>query len=83
MLQDAFQLEKKLNDEKMKDNMDINAGTIIEDKESIEEEGHRIFDEILKVASGKKTKEEILGHNEFAIFRDMTCPPQIDPVFKL
>ena len=64
MLQDAFQLEKKLNDEKMKDNMDINAGTIIE------EEGHRIFDEILKVASGKKTKEEILGHNEFAIFRD-------------
>ena len=70
MLQDAFQLEKKLNDEKMKDNMDINAGTIIEDKESIEEEGHRIFDEILKVASGKKTKEEILGHNEFAIFRD-------------
>lgn len=29
MLQDAFQLEKKLNDKKMKDNMDINAGTII------------------------------------------------------
>ena len=41
----------------MKDNMDINAGTIIEGKESIEEVGHRIFDEILKVASGKKTKE--------------------------
>ncbi len=43
--------------EKMKDNVDINAGMIIEGKESIEEVGHRIFDEILKVASGKKTKE--------------------------
>lgn len=56
--------------EKMKDNMDINAGTIIEGKETIEEVGIRIFDELLKVASGKKTKSEALGHNEFAIFRD-------------
>ncbi len=56
--------------EKMIDNMDINAGTIIEGKETIEEVGTRIFNEILKVASGKKTKSEALGHNEFAIFRD-------------
>jgi len=55
---------------KMKDNMDINAGTIIEGKETIEEVGIRIFNEISKVASGKKTKSEALGHNEFAIFRE-------------
>lgn len=56
--------------EKMKDNMDINAGTIIEGKETIEEVGQRIFDEILEVASGKQTKSEVLGHKEFAIFRE-------------
>jgi altronate dehydratase large subunit len=55
---------------KMNDNMDINAGTIIEGKESIEEVGNRLFNEILEVASGKQTKAEILGHREFAIFRE-------------
>lgn len=60
--------------ETMKDNMDINAGTIIKGKETIEEVGHRISDGILNVASGKKTKAEVLGHNEFAIFRDRGHP---------
>lgn len=55
---------------KMEDNMDIDAGTIIEGKESVEQVGNRIFDELLEVASGKKTKSEILGHKEFAIFRE-------------
>ena len=55
--------------EKMKDNMDINAGTIIKGKESIECVGQHIFNEILEVASGKQTKSEVLGHKEFAIFR--------------
>jgi altronate dehydratase large subunit len=56
--------------QKMKDNMDINAGTIIEGQETIAEVGARIYNEILKVASGKKTKAEAIGHNEFAIFRE-------------
>ena len=56
--------------EKMKDNMDINAGTIIKGKESIECVGQHIFNEILEVASGKQTKSEVLGHKEFAIFRE-------------
>jgi len=55
--------------EKMKDNMDVNAGTILEGKETIEEVGVRIFKELLEVASGKKTKSEVLGHKEFIIFR--------------
>jgi len=55
--------------EMMRDNMDINAGTILEGKETIEEVGARIFKEILEVASGKRTKSETLGHREFAIFR--------------
>jgi altronate dehydratase large subunit len=54
---------------RMKDNMDIDAGEIISGKRSIEEMGERIFKEVLKAANGKLTKNEILGHREFAINR--------------
>ena len=54
---------------RMSDNMDVNAGTIVDGTETIEEVGERIFDEILEVASGKLTKSEILGHREFSIDR--------------
>lgn len=51
---------------RMADDMDINAGTILEG-ESIVSAGERIFDEILAVASGKKTKSEQhgIGDEEF------------------
>lgn len=55
--------------EKMQDNMDVNAGTIIEGEESIEEVGQRLFDEIGLVASGKMTKAEILKQHDFGIWR--------------
>ena len=51
----------------MGDNLDINAGTIIEGTESIQSVGERIFEEVIRVVSGKSTKAEILGHREFAI----------------
>jgi len=55
--------------EKMQDNMDINSGTIITGEEIIQQVGQRIFDEMLEVASGKLTKAEVLGHNDFGIWR--------------
>lgn len=55
--------------EEMSDNMDLNAGTIIEGKESIESVGQHIFDEIELVASGKFTKAEILKQHDFGIWR--------------
>jgi len=55
--------------EKMQDNMDINAGTIVTGDETIEQVGQRILTEMLAVASGKLTKAEVLGHNDFAIWR--------------
>lgn len=55
--------------ERMNDNMDINAGTVIEGKESIESVGERIFREMALVASGKLTKAEILKQNDFGIWR--------------
>ena len=52
---------------RMKDNIDINAGDIVKGTESIQSVGEKIFKEIIEVASGKLTRSEVLGHNEFAI----------------
>jgi altronate hydrolase len=51
----------------MIDDMDINAGVIL-DGASVESVGREIFEEILAVASGKKTKSERndVGEEEFA-----------------
>lgn len=51
----------------MIDDMDINAGVILEGT-PVEVVGRQIFEEILAVASGKKTKSEIngVGEEEFA-----------------
>src|SRR5262245_37060478 len=53
----------------MEDNIDVNAGTIIDGNETIQNVGRRIFDMIRRVASGERTKSEILGHKEFAPWR--------------
>jgi altronate hydrolase len=51
---------------RMLDDMDINCGDIL-DGVTIEAKGQEIFDTILRVASGEKTKSELLGYgdNEF------------------
>ena len=51
----------------MVDDMDINAGVILEGT-AVETVGRQIFEEVLEVASGKKTKSEIngVGEEEFA-----------------
>jgi len=54
---------------KMRENMDINAGEIITGNKSVRDVGEKILREVIRVASGKLTKSEILGHREFAIHR--------------
>lgn len=51
---------------KMIDDMDIDGGDVL-DGVSLEQKGQEIFDKILKVASGEKSKSEELGYgdNEF------------------
>ena len=44
--------------------MDINCGTVIDGTQNLEQLGELIFEEILAVASGKKTKSEELGVGE-------------------
>lgn len=54
---------------RMSEDMDVNASTIMEGKESIESVGKRIFDEVVAVASGKLTTGEQLGFYNFAVWK--------------
>lgn len=49
--------------------MDIDASVIVEGKKTIEQIGQELFEEVIAVASGKKTKAEILGLDELSILR--------------
>ena len=53
--------------DRMVDDMDINAGTILEG-ESVEDAGRRLFELILEVADGTRTRSEAagIGEEEFA-----------------
>jgi altronate hydrolase len=55
--------------ENMADNMDLNAGRIIDGEASVEEVGREILDAVLEVASGRRTASELLGHHEFVPWR--------------
>ena len=48
---------------RMKDDMDLDCGRVL-DGTSIEEMGRAILDELVEVASGKRTKSELLGIGE-------------------
>jgi len=50
--------------EHMNEDMDINAGAILDGTATITELGDAIFDKILAVASGSKTKSESLDYGE-------------------
>lgn len=54
--------------ERMKNDMDINCGTVIDGQATLQDMGQQIFELILRTASGQKTKSEIvgMGENEFA-----------------
>jgi len=54
--------------QRMKGDIDINAGTILDGSETIEQVGERIFAELMEVASGKPCKAELNGHREFQIW---------------
>jgi altronate dehydratase large subunit len=53
----------------MVDNMDVNAGRIIEGRASIRKVGDEIYQLVLDVASGAKSKPEALGFEDFQIYR--------------
>ncbi len=54
--------------ERMRCDMDVDAGSIAAGRETIEDVGKRVFDEILAVASGKKAAAERNGRREFMLW---------------
>jgi altronate hydrolase len=49
---------------RMRDDMDINCGEILDGEETIETMGRKIFEAFLKIASGEPSKSEVLGLGE-------------------
>ena len=52
---------------RMADDMDVDAGRILEGRAALDEVGTEIYELILRVAGGEQTKSEGLGHQEFQI----------------
>ncbi len=55
--------------ESMSENMDVNAGDIVDGRSDIQRKGTEIYLKILSAASGELTRSEILGHREFVPWR--------------
>ncbi len=53
--------------QRMRDDMDIDAGRILNNKATLDEVGDEIFDKIIAVAKGEVTCSEFLGHQEFVL----------------
>ena len=52
---------------RMAGDMDVNAGTIADGVETIEQVGDRIVAAVVDAASGRPTRSEALGHQEFVL----------------
>ncbi len=52
---------------KLSEDMDVDAGRILEGRAGLAEVGQEIFEMIREVASGAQTKSEALGHQEFIL----------------
>lgn len=52
---------------RLEDDMDVDAGRILEGRASLNEVGEEILNLLLDVASGQRTKSEDMGHQEFIL----------------
>ena len=50
--------------------IDFNAGTVADGVETLDEAGRHLFEEVIAVASGKRTRTEEMGYREISIFKD-------------
>ena len=51
--------------QRLEEDMDINAGAVLEGTATLDQIGQQIFDQIVATASGEVTASESLGHQEF------------------
>ncbi len=52
---------------RMEEDMDVDAGRILEGRATLDEVSREIYDLVLAVAAGRQTKSEALGHQEFIL----------------
>lgn len=52
---------------RMSEDMDVDAGRILEGRATLDEVGREIYELVLRVANGEQTKSEALGHQEFIL----------------
>ena len=52
---------------KLEDDMDVNAGRILEGNATLDEVGQEVFERVLDCVSGGVTKSEAMGHQEFIL----------------
>jgi altronate hydrolase len=52
---------------RMSEDMDLNAGRILEGSATLDEMGREIFDLVVATAQGRRTASEALGHQEFVL----------------
>lgn len=52
---------------RMSEDMDIDAGRVLQGRSSLDEVGDEIFDLVVSVAAGAPSKSESLGHREFIL----------------
>jgi altronate hydrolase len=52
---------------RLSEDMDVDAGRILDGRGSLEQVGQEIYDQVVAVASGQRTSSEALGHQEFIL----------------
>jgi len=58
--------------ERMSNDLDLSAGSVIDGTETIDEVGRRVFDHIVDVANGTPAKAEVHKHREFQFWAEQT-----------
>ena len=58
--------------ERMRNDLDLSAGGVIDGTETIDEVGQRVFEEICRVAGGTQAKAEEHKHREFQFWAEQT-----------
>jgi altronate hydrolase len=51
----------------LEEDMDVDAGRILEGRGTLDEVGKEVFDLVIETAAGKQTASESLGHQEFVL----------------
>jgi len=58
--------------ERMSNDLDLSAGGVIDGTETIDQVGQRVFEHMIKVASGLEAKAELHKHREFQFWAEQT-----------